>query len=132
MAKPTILIADDDRVVVELLSVWLAAHGFMTARAADGMQVTMMVRRAPPAAILLDLLMPGGTGFDVLTRLRANAAMKGIPVITMSASTDPDLPRKAVQSGADAFLRKPLDQGELVATIRSVLAKRPGPSQENA
>lgn len=132
MVKPTILVADDDRVVVELLSLWLEAYGFTVARAADGMQVTMMVRRAPPAAILLDLMMPGGTGFDVLRRLHANAAMKGIPVIAMSASVDPDLPNKARQSGADAFLGKPLHHEELVVTIHGVLAKRQGASHENA
>jgi CheY-like chemotaxis protein len=132
MARETILVADDDRVVVELLSLWLEAHGFTVARAADGMQVIMMVRRAPPAAILLDLMMPGGTGFDVLTRLHSNAAMKSIPVIAMSASVDPDLPHKALQSGADAFLYKPVEQEELLATIRGVLEKRKGPSKENS
>ena len=132
MARETILVADDDRVVVELLSLWIEAHGFTVARAADGMQVIMTVRRAPPAAILLDLMMPGGTGFDVLTRLHSNAAMKSIPVIAMSASVDPDLPHKALQSGADAFLYKPVDQEELLATIRGVLEKRKGPSKENS
>jgi len=132
MAKETILVADDDRVVVELVSLWLEAHGFSVARAADGMQVIMTVRRAPPAAILLDLMMPGGTGFDVLTRLHSNAAMKSIPVIIMSASVDPDLPHKALQSGADAFLYKPMEQDELLATIRGVLEKRKGPSKENS
>jgi len=132
MARETILVADDDRVVVELLSLWIEAHGFTVARAADGMQVIMTVRRAPPAAIVLDLMMPGGTGFDVLTRLHSNAAMKSIPVIAMSASVDPDLPHKALQSGADAFLYKPVDQEELLATIRGVLEKRKGPSKENS
>jgi two-component system, OmpR family, phosphate regulon response regulator PhoB len=132
MAKETILVADDDRLVVELVSLWLEAHDFSVARAADGMQVIMTVRRAPPAAILLDLMMPGGTGFDVLTRLHSNAAMKSIPSIIMSASVDPDLPHKALQSGADAFLYKPMEQDELLATIRGVLEKRKGPSKENA
>lgn len=123
MAKDTILVADDDRVALELLSLWLQAHGFTVARAADGMQVVMSVRRAPPRAILLDLMMPGGTGFDVLRRLASNAAMRDVPVIAMSASTDPEIPRKALESGAKAFLFKPVEQGELVATIRGVLAK---------
>jgi len=131
MARETILVADDDRVVVEFLSLWLEAEGFSVTRAADGMQVIMMVRRAPPAAILLDLVMPGGTGFDVLTRLHSNAAMKGVPVIAMSAGVDPDLPGKALQAGAAAFLYKPLKQQELLVTIRGVLAKRGGPSHEN-
>ena len=132
MARETILVADDDRVAVELLSLWLDGNGFTVARAADGMQVIMTVRRTPPAAILLDLMMPGGTGFDVLTRLRANAAMKSIPVIAMSASVDPDLPHRALQSGADAFLYKPVEHDELLATIRGVLDKRKGLPQGNS
>lgn len=132
MARETILVADDDRVAVELLSLWLDGNGFTVARAADGMQVIMTVRRTPPAAILLDLMMPGGTGFDVLTRLRANAAMKSIPVIAMSASVDPDLPHRVLQSGADAFLYKPVEHDELLATIRGVLDKRKGLPQENS
>jgi len=131
MAKETILVADDDRVALELLSLWLHAHGFTVTKAADGMQVIMSVRRAPPSAILLDLMMPGGTGFDVLRRLASNAAMKGIPVIAMSASTDPEIPRKALESGARAFLFKPLEKGELVATIRGVLAQTTRSAQEN-
>ena len=132
MARETILVADDDRVAVELLSLWLDGNGFTVARAADGMQAIMTVRRTPPAAILLDLMMPGGTGFDVLTRLRANAAMKSIPVIAMSASVDPDLPHRALQSGADAFLYKPVEHDELLATIRGVLDKRKGLPQGNS
>lgn len=132
MARETILVADDDRVAVELLSLWLDGNGFTVARAADGMQVIMTVRRTPPAAILLDLMMPGGTGFDVLTRLRANAAMKSIPVIAMSAGVDPDLPHRALQSGAEAFLYKPVEHDELLATIRGVLDKRKGLPQENS
>lgn len=131
-ARETILVADDGRVVVELLSLGREAHGFTVARAADGMQVIMTVRRAPPAAILLDLMTPSGTGFDVLTRLHSNAAMKSIPVIAMSASLDREPPHKALQSGADAFPRKPVEQEKLLGTVRGVLEKRKGPSQENS
>lgn len=131
MAQETILVADDDRVVLELLSLWLRSHGFTVATAADGMQVIMSVRKAPPSAILLNLTMPGGTGFDVLQRLGANAAMKSIPVIAMTATVDPELPRKALESGAKAFLYKPVEQDELVATVRGVLAQATRLPQDN-
>lgn len=124
MAKELILVADDDRVVVELLSLWLRANGFVAKAAADGMQVIMGARRTPPAAIILDILMPGGTGLDVLKRLRANAATGTIPVIAMSASADPQLPDKVRELGADAFLLKPVREDEVVATLRRLLAQR--------
>lgn len=123
MAKATILVADDDRVVVELLSLGLADHGFKVTVAADGMQVIMMVRRTPPDAILLDVMMPGGTGFDVLKRLRTNAATARIPVVAMSASTEPGFPQKVQELGADAFLLKPVRLDEVAATLRRVLEK---------
>jgi two-component system phosphate regulon response regulator PhoB len=123
MANAMILIADDDRVVVELLSIGLQARGFTVGVAADGMQALMVVRRTPPAAILLDVMMPGGTGFDVLKRLRSNAASKNIPVVAMSASTDPELPTKVRELGANAFLLKPAHLDEVAATLRRVLEK---------
>ena len=123
MAKAVILVADDDRVVVELLSLGLAARGFAVTVAADGMQVLMAARRAPPEAILLDVMMPGGTGFDVLKRLRSNAATAGIPVVAMSASTDPTLPKKVQELGANAFLLKPVRLDEVAATLRKILEK---------
>ena len=123
MAKATILVADDDRVVVELLSLGLAARGFKVTVAADGMQVIMAARRTPPEAILLDVMMPGGTGFDVLKRLRSNAATASIPVVAMSATTDPALTQKVQELGADAFLLKPVRLDEVAATLRQVLEK---------
>jgi two-component system phosphate regulon response regulator PhoB len=123
MAKETILVADDDRVVVELLSLGLRARGFVVTAAADAMQVIMAVRRTPPAAILLDLVMPGGTGYEALKRLRANAGTHGIPVIAISASTDPELPHKVRELGANAFLLKPLRLDDVAATLRQLIAE---------
>jgi len=123
MAKETILVADDDRVVVELLSLGLRARGFAVTAAADAMQVIMAVRRTPPAAILLDIVMPGGTGYEALKRLRSNAATDTIPVVAMSASTDPELPTKARGLGADAFLLKPVQLDEVAAILRQLIAK---------
>lgn len=127
MAKATILVADDDRLVVELLSLGLAARGFTVTVAADGMQVIMAARRTPPEAILLDVMMPGGSGFDVLKRLRSNAATAGIPVVAMSASTDPALSQKVQELGANAFLLKPVGLDEVAATLRRVLEKASAP-----
>ncbi len=123
MGKATILVADDDRVVVELLSLGLAARGFKVTVAADGMQAIMAARRTPPEAILLDVMLPGGTGFDVLKRLRSNAATARIPVVAMTASTDPALPQKVQELGANAFLLKPVKLDEVAATLRQVLEK---------
>ena len=119
--KDAILIADDDQVVVGFLSVELRERGFIVAAAADAMQVMMAARRTPPAAILLDIMMPGGSGFEALKRLRSNSALSGVPVVAMSANTDPGLPRKVQALGADAFLLKPVQPGEVADTLHRLL-----------
>jgi two-component system phosphate regulon response regulator PhoB len=124
--KETVLVADDDRIVVELLSLGLCARGFAVTVAADAMQVIMAVRRAPPAAILLDVVMPGGTGYEALKRLRANAATNAIPIVAMSAGTDSELPQKVRELGANAFLLKPVRLDEVAATLRQLLPKPAG------
>jgi len=127
----TILIADDDQVVVALLSAELRERGFVVATAADAMQVMMAARRTPPAAILLDIMMPGGSGFEALKRLRSNSALSGVPVVAMSANTDPGLPQKVQALGADAFLLKPVQPDEVAATLRRVLGTAAGAPQPN-
>ena len=87
------------------------------------MQAIMAARRTPPEAILLDVMMPGGTGFDVVKRLRSNAATAGIPVVAMSVSADPALPQKVQELGENAFLLKPVSLDEVAATLRRVLEK---------
>jgi DNA-binding response OmpR family regulator len=119
--KDTILIADDDQVVVALLSADLRERGFVVAAAADAMQVMMAARRTPPAAILLDIMMPGGSGLEVLKRLRSNSSLSGVPVVAMSANTDPGLPQKVQALGADVFLLKPVQLDEVAATLRRLL-----------
>jgi DNA-binding response OmpR family regulator len=119
--KDTILIADDDQVVVALLSADLRERGFAVAVAADAMQVMMAARRKPPAAILLDIVMPGGSGLEVLKRLRSSSTLSGVPVVAMSANTDPGLPQKVQALGADVFLLKPVQLDEVAGTLRRLL-----------
>ena len=119
--KDTILIADDDQVVVALLSADLRERGFAVAVAADAMQVMMAARRKPPAAILLDIVMPGGSGLEVLKRLRSSSTLSGVPVVAMSANTDPGLPQKVQALGVDVFLLKPVQLDEVAATLGRLL-----------
>lgn len=123
-AKPpvkTVLIADDDQALAHLLAASLEAQGFRVELAFDAMQASMLVRRSPPAAVLLDILMPGGTGLDVLKRLKASTQAARIPVVAMSASTDPELPAKVRGLGAAEFLQKPVELEALVALLRRLL-----------
>jgi CheY-like chemotaxis protein len=123
MAKELILVADDDPVMAGVLTAELRAHGYTVMVAVDVIQTMMSVRRTPPAALVLDIMMPGGTGLEVLRRLKASGSMATIPVLAISASNQPDLPEKTTALGADEFLRKPLDLDQVCKILDRLVGR---------
>jgi CheY-like chemotaxis protein len=126
MAKELILVADDDPIMVGVLRTELRAHGFNVIVAVDVIQTMMTVRRSPPAAIVLDIMMPGGTGLEVLKRLKASGTMATIPVLAISASSEPDLPEKTKALGADDFLHKPLNLDQVCKILDRLVGRSQG------
>jgi CheY-like chemotaxis protein len=123
MAKDTILIADDDRVSVQALATCLKGRGFQILFAADAMQAVMYAMRTPLTAVFLDIKMPGGTGLEVLKKLKAYMKTSNVPVIVITGVDDPDLPRKARELGADEFLPKPLDLSKVNEILNRLLGE---------
>ncbi len=107
MAK--ILIADDSRFQVEVMAAHLRPKGFSVVSAADALQTWMTALREQPDAILLDINMPGGTGIEVLKRLRISAKTQHIPVIVVSGNSEKEIEQTARELGACEFLHKPVD-----------------------
>jgi DNA-binding response OmpR family regulator len=118
-----ILIAEDDRVTVQILSSVLKKAGYDVLIAHDAMQAVMMAMRKPPDAILLDIGMPGGTGMQVLQRLKASTKTSMIPVIVLTGSTEPDLPDRVRALGAAEFMSKPVDPATLLSTLQRLLGQ---------
>lgn len=116
-----VLIADDDRVTVQLLTSVLKANGYEVRAAYDSMQAFMFAVRETPDAIILDIGMPGGGGLNVLQRLKASTKTHAIPVVVLTALTDPKLPEQAKALGADAFIMKPVVADQLRGTLERVL-----------
>lgn len=116
-----ILIADDDRVFVSMLSNYLRKHGFELIPVYDGVQTMMFARRTNPDVILLDISMPASRGFDVLQKLKGSSVTGHIPIIVVSGSVDAAADEKVVSEGADAFMRKPVDPDKLYEVICHVL-----------
>jgi CheY-like chemotaxis protein len=112
-----ILIADDDTVLVTMLSAGLRTRGHTVVVARDAMQAVMFAIQSQPDAILLDINMPGGTGLNVLRRLKASSKTESIPVLVLSGSSDPALPDTVQQLGAAAFMSKPVDPAALVEEL---------------
>lgn len=118
---PLVLIVDDERDVRTLLVRDLSAE-FRTAEVADGTQVLDKARRLRPDLILLDVMLPGQSGIEVLTRLRQDPAVSDIPVVTVTARSDAG--PSAYAANVDGHVQKPWDQEELVAQVQSLIATR--------
>jgi two-component system cell cycle response regulator DivK len=118
-----VLLADDDRVLIHLLSTKLRRHGVETVIAHDAMQALMSAMRSPPDAIVLDIQMPGGTGIEGLRKLKASSKTSAIPVIVLSGSGTSETPDQVKALGAAAFLLKPIDPDALYEVLRSTLGQ---------
>jgi two-component system cell cycle response regulator len=123
-----VLVADDDRVFVELIGSRLRGLGFGVQAAFDSPTALMAAVRNPPDVVLLDIGMPGGTGLHTLERLKANARTEHVPVVVITASSDPAVRLAALDRGAAVFLRKPVEAALLRDTLADILKiELPGP-----
>jgi two-component system cell cycle response regulator len=104
-----ILVADDSRLQVALLRKALLEDGFEVVVAEDALQAGMLALRAAPDAIILDINMPGGSGIEVLKRLRRSTKTQHIPVLVVSGNNDLDIRQVAMELGVAEFLPKPVD-----------------------
>lgn len=118
--RPTILICEDEALLRELVRVSLGpAFRFVEAR--DGREALALVENEPPDLVLLDLMLPGITGLEVLRRLRQNPDTASTPVAAISAWTY--LETEALEAGADRFVAKPFDPHELRADVEALLGR---------
>ena len=132
MAHETILIADDSADTRLSLSLRLKAHGYETVYAADALETIMMAHQAKPDVILLDLGLPGSSGFLVLERLKGTLALASIPVVIVSAEEPKVAQAKAFAAGAVAYLQKPVTQQTLVRAVEEALAQSRGLATKDA
>jgi class 3 adenylate cyclase/CheY-like chemotaxis protein len=116
-----ILVVDDTPQNVKLLADVLSVKGYAVVTAASGAEALSVIEAARPTLVLLDVVMPGMSGYEVCRRIRENPATGVLPVIMVTA-LDPGQERiKGLEAGADDFLSKPINQAELLARVRSLL-----------
>ena len=120
----TIAIVEDDADIRGLLDFKLRAAGYETAFARDGVSAIGVIRKAQPDLIVLDIGLPGGDGFVILDRLREFDALATIPIVVITARTQPDARERMELSGVAAFVEKPFEVGEFLQTLESILASR--------
>lgn len=123
-----ILIAEDEPSILESLDFILRRAGWSIDSATDGEAVLEKVRRSRPRVLVLDVMLPRRSGFDVLKTLRADGETRDLPVLILTAKGQQQDRRIAEELGADGFVTKPYSNAEVVGAVRQLLGEDGGPA----
>ncbi len=124
VSSSRVLIADDIQQNRELLEAYLADEGYEILMASDGQQTMQLVDKHQPDLILLDIMMPRMSGYEVCSQIKGDPARRGILVLIVTALNETGDIEKAVNAGCDDFLTKPVNRLELRTRVRSLLRVR--------
>lgn len=120
----TILVVDDEPHALDVICRYLALEHFPTLKAANGHECLEIVRKHSVDVILLDVMMPGLSGFDVCAALRKDEHTRPIPVILLTALDDHQTRLRGMKAGVSEFLTKPVNRHELFTRVRAQLRTR--------
>lgn len=118
-----LLIIDDEADLVEALALRFEASGFLVETAPDGPTGLRLARNARPDAVLLDIAMPGMSGWEVCRTLKGDPRTQGLPVLVMTAAMLRGADEAARSAGADGIVKKPFDDRALVQTVRDMIGR---------
>ncbi len=119
-----VLVIDDEDSIVDLIKLGLKYEGFRVESAFDGPEGLAAAQRIDPALIILDLLLPGMDGLEVLRQLRLNPITRDIPVLMLTAKDEVQAKVTGLETGADDYLAKPFSFEEFVARIHAILRRQ--------
>ena len=124
--RRTVLVVEDDAPLRRMISLFLRAAGYRVCAAEDGPTGLALARDERPDLVLLDLMMPGLDGWEVLRRIKGDALTAAIPVLVLTASADLPFTEQALLLGATSFLTKPIDSRVLVEHVDAVVGQTAG------
>ena len=122
-SPPCVLVVDDEPDIVALVAYHLAKAGYRVATAATGAEALDLCRREHPALLVLDLMLPGLSGFDVLEQLRNDDATRDVAVLMLTARREEPDRIRGLSLGADDYLTKPFSAQELVLRVGAILRR---------
>ncbi len=121
--RPKVLIAEDEETIVESLSFLMEKEGYDVSVATDGQTAIKMIARDIPDMVLLDVMMPGCDGFEVVRAVRADPKTKPIPIMMLTAKTREVDRRKGLELGVDDFVTKPFSTRDVVSRVKALLER---------
>jgi DNA-binding response OmpR family regulator len=126
--RPKVLCIDDDRLLLGLVKDAIETHGFEALTATDGPSGLALAKAQQPDIILVDVMMPKMSGFEVCQHLRADPKLRGTPIIIVTAMADPELKTKGLEAGANLAIPKPFNPTQIIVLIKKALElKAKGP-----
>ncbi len=129
MPPATVLVVDDDPVILKLLEVNFEMEGFQVVRASDGAEGLERARECRPDIVVLDVMMPRMTGYEVAKALREDAVTAHIPIIFVTARAQSTDVERGMELGVDDYVTKPFDPLDLIARVNTLLARSQDGSQ---
>lgn len=123
MPKHTILLVDDEAAIRDMLSIALEAADYNVLQAENAQQAHASIIDRHPDLVLLDWMMPGTTGLELLRRLKRDELTEKLPVIMLTAKAEEDSKISALDAGADDYVAKPFSPRELISRVKAVLRR---------
>ena len=121
-----VLVIEDETDIAALIAYQLTKSGYRVETTSDGSAGLAALRREVPDLVLLDLMLPGLSGFEVLERIRGDRASEGLPVLILTAKREPEDRIRGLELGADDYLVKPFSPRELVLRVQAILRRSQG------
>ncbi|THF60527.1 response regulator transcription factor [Pseudothauera rhizosphaerae] len=119
-----ILIVDDEQNIVISLEFLMKREGYEVSIAGDGEEAVARIRREEPDLVLLDVMMPRKSGFEVCQEIKSDPALKAVRILMLTAKGRDTEVAKGLAMGADAYMTKPFSTKELVEKVRAMLSER--------
>ena len=120
MAK-SILVADDDPDIVNIVAMSLEAQGYVVFKAANGQEAVEQARQHTPDLIFMDMMMPVLSGYEAVSELKADETTRGIPIVGLSAKAMADDMERALSVGIDGYITKPFRIAQVLTVVEGYL-----------